>query len=42
LKVYGDDMKVSELARRAGITPTAVRFYEAEGVLPEAPPAAKG
>ena len=35
-------MKVSELARRAGITPAAVRFYEAEGVLPEAPRAANG
>jgi DNA-binding transcriptional MerR regulator len=27
-------MKVSELARQAGITPTAVRFYESEGILP--------
>lgn len=27
-------MKVSELARRAGTTPTAIRFYEAEGILP--------
>ena len=35
-------MKVSELARRAGITPAAVRFYEAEGVLPAAPRAANG
>ena len=35
-------MKVSEPARRAGITPAAVRFYEAEGVLPEAPRAANG
>ncbi len=29
-------MKVSEFARRAGITPAAVRFYESEGVLPAA------
>jgi len=35
-------MKVSELARRAGITPAAVRFYEAEGVLPAAPRKANG
>jgi MerR family copper efflux transcriptional regulator len=27
-------VKVSELAKRVGITPSAVRFYEAEGVLP--------
>jgi DNA-binding transcriptional MerR regulator len=30
-------MKVSELARRVGVAPSAIRFYEAEGVLP--PPA---
>jgi arsenate reductase len=30
-------MKVSELARRAGIAPSAVRFYEEMGVLPSAP-----
>jgi MerR family copper efflux transcriptional regulator len=29
-------MRVSELARRAGITPAAVRFYESQGVLPAA------
>jgi DNA-binding transcriptional MerR regulator len=29
-------MKVSELARRAGIAPSAVRFYEEAGVLPPA------
>ena len=29
-------MKVSELARRAGIAPSAVRFYEETGVLPPA------
>jgi len=27
-------MKVSELARQAGVAPSAVRFYEAEGILP--------
>jgi DNA-binding transcriptional MerR regulator len=27
-------MRVSQLAERAGVTPTAVRFYEAEGILP--------
>ncbi len=30
-------MKVSEIARRAGVASSAIRFYEAEGVLP--PPA---
>lgn len=35
-------MKVSELARQVGITPAAVRFYEAQGVLPAAPRAANG
>jgi len=29
-------MKVSELAKRAGIAPSAVRFYEANGILPAA------
>ena len=28
-------MKVSELARQAGVAASAVRFYEAEGILPE-------
>lgn len=27
-------MKVSELARHVGIAPSAIRFYEAEGILP--------
>jgi len=27
-------VKVSELARHAGVSPAAVRFYEAEGILP--------
>lgn len=35
-------MKVSELARRAGVTPTAIRFYEGRGVLPPASRAANG
>ena len=29
-------MKVAELARRAGVTPSTVRFYEEKGVLPPA------
>ena len=29
-------MKVSELAKRSGVTPSAIRFYEAEGILPAA------
>lgn len=35
-------VKVSDLAKRAGISPAAVRFYEAEGVLPAAPRTANG
>lgn len=35
-------MKVSELAERTGVKPGAVRFYEAEGVLPAPPRAANG
>jgi len=35
-------VRVSELAQRVGITPAAVRFYEAEGILPEAPRKANG
>jgi arsenate reductase len=35
-------MRVSELARRAGIAPSAVRFYEQLGVLPAAPRLANG
>jgi arsenate reductase len=30
-------MNVSELARRAGVAPSAIRWYEAVGVLPTAP-----
>jgi DNA-binding transcriptional MerR regulator len=29
------DMRVSELAKRAGISAKAIRFYESAGVLPE-------
>jgi DNA-binding transcriptional MerR regulator len=35
-------MRVSEIARAAGIAPSAVRFYEAAGVLPPAPRSANG
>ena len=35
-------MRVSELARRAGIAPSAVRFYEEMGVLPPASRRANG
>jgi arsenate reductase (thioredoxin) len=30
-------MRIAELARRAGIAPSAVRWYESQGVIPEAP-----
>lgn len=35
-------MRVNELARRAGIAPSAVRFYEAAGALPPAARTANG
>lgn len=35
-------MKVSELAKRAGVAPSAIRFYEREGVLPAAPRSESG
>jgi MerR family transcriptional regulator, copper efflux regulator len=35
-------MRVSELAARAGVSARAIRFYEAEGVLPPAPRAPNG
>lgn len=35
-------MKVSELARRSGVAPSAIRFYESAGVLPPAPRKANG
>jgi arsenate reductase len=42
LKVWLGGMNVAELARRAGIAPSAVRFYEETGVLPAAPQLANG
>ena len=30
-------MKIGEVARRAGIAPSAIRFYEKAGLLPRAP-----
>lgn len=35
-------MNVSDLARRAGVTPKAIRFYESEGILPAARRAPNG
>jgi DNA-binding transcriptional MerR regulator len=35
-KVYGRVVNVSDIARKVGIAPSAVRFYERKGVLPEA------
>lgn len=35
-------MKVSELAERAGLSPAAIRFYEAEGIVPPAARAGNG
>lgn len=35
-------MKVSELAELAGVSPAAIRFYEAEGILPPAARAENG
>ena len=32
--MYGRAVRISELARRAGVAPSAVRWYEQEGVLP--------
>jgi arsenate reductase len=34
LKVYGPHVNISELARRAGVEPSAVRYYESAGILP--------
>ena len=38
-KVYGLGMalKVSQIAKKSGVSPDAVRFYEKEGLLPPAP-----
>ena len=35
-------MNVSDVAREVGIAPSAVRFYERRGILPEAPRSANG
>ena len=35
-------LKVSEVARRAGVSPDAVRFYEKEGLLPAPPRSRSG
>ncbi len=40
--MYGRAVKVSELARRSGVAASAVRFYEAAGVLPLARREANG
>lgn len=36
------DLKIGELARRVGVTAKAIRFYEAQGVLPAARRGANG
>ncbi len=36
LKVYCSRMKIAELAGHAGIASSAVRWYESQGVIPEA------
>src|SRR5687768_15761577 len=35
-------MNVSQVARQAGVSPDAVRYYEKEGLLPPAPRSASG
>jgi DNA-binding transcriptional MerR regulator len=35
-------LTVGQVARQAGLTPRAVRFYEAKGILPTAPRSANG
>ena len=35
-------MKVSELAQQVGVAASAIRFYEAQGVLPRAPRSGSG
>jgi DNA-binding transcriptional MerR regulator len=35
-------MRIGELASRTGLDPATIRFYEAEGVLPEPPRADNG
>ena len=34
--MYGPAVNVSDLAREVGIAPSAVRFYERKGILPQA------
>ena len=31
------ELPIGEVARRAGLTPSALRYYEAEGLIPRAP-----
>jgi len=31
------ELRIGEVARRAGVAPSALRYYEAEGLLPRAP-----
>jgi len=40
--VYGRGMRISEPARRAGVAPSAIRWYEQAGVLPGAERQANG
>lgn len=35
-------MKIGEVAKRAGVTTSRIRFYEAEGLIPSAPRGANG
>lgn len=37
-----DGLTIGELARRAGVTPKAIRFYETKRVIPPPPRAANG
>ncbi len=40
--MYVPTVNVSDIARRAGVAASAIRFYEAEGFLPPAPRKANG
>src|SRR5476649_2122111 len=42
LKVKGPAMKIGELSKQTGVSPSRIRFYEAEGVIPRADRAANG
>jgi len=35
-------MKIGEIAKRAGVSASRIRFYEAQGILPPAPRGAGG